>query len=194
MYKLNSYQLFLDCFVTSNVTHELIFASIYGGETSINQWFGSIENRSVRSFECPLYENCMRHEIKPITIRDHRALYKKRVKVQNETFENLLHAFVYDKYVQQMDGEVTAHVLIDTTSNQSDQLWGRIKDMTATPVLDSWKDHIIQALQDRDKIVKNNVFSQAENIECYSIYLESQFDLNEIVLEQLHYGDLVLPD
>jgi IS1 family transposase len=180
--------------VTSHVTHELIFASIYGGETSINQWFGSIENRTIKRFECPLYENCREHEIEQITIRDHRALYKKRMKVQNDTFENLLHTFVYDKFVQQIEGEVIAHVLVDAKAKHIDQLWSRLKDMTATPVLDEWKDSIITALFDRDKIVKNNVFSKAENLACYSIYLESQFDLNEIVLEQLHYGDLVLPD
>ena len=194
MYKLNSYPLFLDCFVTSKLTNELIFASIYGGETSINQWFGAIENRTIRSFECPLYEDCMKHEVKPIHIRDHRALYKKRTKVQNHTFENLLHTFVYDKFVQQIEGEVIAHVLIDANNGYTDQLWSRLKEMTATPVLDDWKDQLIVELTDRNKIVENNVFSQAESIVCYSIYLESQFDLNEIVLEKLHYGDLVLPD
>lgn len=194
MYKLHSYPLFLDCFVTSQLTNELIFASIYGGETSINQWFGSIENRTVKTFECPLYENCRKHEIKSISIRDHRALYKKRTKVQNDTFENLLHTFVYDKFVQQIEGEVTAHVMIDANSSHTEQLWSRLKEMTATPVLDDWKDQVILELTNRNKIVENNVFSQAENIACYSIYLESQFDLNEIVLEKLHYGDLVLPD
>lgn len=190
MLKLEGHQIYLDCVVLAYADNTLIFSSAFGGESSLKAWLGYIESSTKKSdFSRVIHKGCFEYNLH---IKDKKDLYTKRQKVQNATYEHFVHYFVYDKHIHYQDGDIFSHLLIENEDDLNAKLWERIKEMTATPVLDQWQDQIVNRLFTDEKIIKNIVLGN-DNLVSYSIHLGSQFDLNEIVVELLNDKALYLP-
>lgn len=180
-------QVYMDCLVM-NDQYDLIFASLYGGESSINHILAAIENNNLHSLQCHGHEKSV-----IVNLPDRRRLHAKKAKLHNQTFEHFIHCFIYERDVLFKEGQCCFHVLVQKGDNEHEVLWQRVKAMTVTPMLDEWMEPIIQHLFLAEKITANRVFSTSNKtmITCYTIRL-NLLALNDVVTDMLKTGKLTV--
>ena len=181
-------QVFIDCAII-NPAEELIFISLYGGENSINRMLAAIENNNLKQLD--FYGEQTFHRI---YFPDKKSLQSKKSKIVNPTFEHFVHCFVFDRGVRFTEGASQSHVLVPSNAHYYHHVWTRIKSMTVTPLLDSWRNIIVDQLFDQEKIIPNTVAMAPDHLklQCYTIRL-GLLDLNAMVVEMLKNRQLTLP-
>lgn len=189
MFEIEEYaQVFMDCAVI-NEHHELIFTSIYGGESSIARILAAIENNNLKRIRCYGHSTLFH-----VDFPDRKRLHCKKIKINNPTFAHFIHCQMYERDVHFSEGAINAHVLVREGESTHDLLWQRIKAMTVTPLLDEWKMQLITHLFEEGKIMQNHVFSSSDRtkLKSYTIMLDI-LALNPVVVEMLKTEQLVIP-
>ena len=189
MFKIREYQnVYVDSFVT-NVNQNLLFISLYGGESQVRRILGAIEINELSKLTIDSHDL-----ITPVNIPNKKALHTKRSKVDNQTFDHLLHCYIYHNSIIFNDSSIVANVLVRHDGDANALLWERVKSMTVTPLLDDWKDSIIECLFLEGRIIENNVVSSLNTgiTESYHMKLGVE-DLNEMVVDMLKNNSLGIP-
>jgi hypothetical protein len=131
-------------------------------------------------------------EEQPLTvnIRDRKTLKAVKKGVVNNIYDNFMHYIIYDKGIEPTEGQLSAYVICKY-GNVSNSIWEKIKEMSATPLLDEWQAEIIAYLHEKQKLERCEVYGN-QNIKCFYVNLEHTEYLNDHVSESLKNKTIIV--
>ena len=177
--KLKNYNTFTDFFILHNGS--MILLSMFGTEQVIKSLLANIDLKVVKRLDIE-YSHLSFNLDNPSNLKS----IKKRV--VNGVYDDMYHYMLYSSKINHVEGAVNSYV-ISKKENHNQAVWNKVKDMTATPMLENWQDTVISFLQKEDKIIKCDVYGKTE-IYCSYIELDSLTFLNDFVSSSIKNGVL----
>jgi len=180
--KLNSiknYNVFTDFFILHK--GNLIMTSLYGSEQVIKSMLANIDIKTLKRLDLEYVDMAM-HIDSPGNLKS----IKK--KVMNDVYSDMYHYMVYSSKINYIEGDINTYV-ISQKENHTQAVWNKVKDMSATPLLDHWQKKVISFLEMEDKILKCDVYGKRD-ISCSYIELDSLTFLNDFVSSAIKCGGL----
>lgn len=168
--KIRNYNLFTDFFILHD--SRMILLSLYGSEQVIKSMLANIDINNLSSLKLEDYDVGMQ-------LANTSNLKTMRKKVINDIYDDMFHYMVYSSDINYVEGNVTAYV-ISPRDGHDDAVWDKVKSMTVTPLLDSWKDRILSFLRMEDKITKCDVYGD-KKVSCSYVEIDSLTYLNDFV-------------
>ena len=175
--KLNSiknYNVFTDFFILHQ--SKMILTSLYGTEQVIKSMLANIDLNNLKNIELNDVDINM-------MIKSASNLKAMKKRLINDVYSDMYHYMIYDKDINYVEGNVSTYV-ISKKENHTQAVWNKVKEMSATPLLEHWQDKIISFLEAEDKISKCDVYGKAD-IYCSYIELESLTFLNDFVSDSV---------
>ena len=180
----NFADLFVDACLRDDKS-ELLFLSLFGRDTSILQFFsafslkrsegGLIEGANA---QLVLHDDAMRQHT--VVVSDVDRLEKLTGRLPSENlFGPLTHAWLFDPCLTRCDrGKREAWVLDEGTGERdAHKLWRRITELSPVPLLEHWREAIIDGLGER--LVRPLVESNAVPLGAiggYRVHLPTAFE------------------
>jgi hypothetical protein len=177
--KLKNYNTFTDFFILHNGS--MILLSMFGTEQIIKSLLANIDLKIVKRLEL---ENVDMN----INLDNPSNLKSMKKRVVNDVYDDMHHYMLYSSKINHVEGAINSYV-ISKKENHNQAVWNKVKDMSATPMLEDWQDIIINFLQIEEKIVKCDVYGKL-GIYCSYIELNSLTFLNDFVSSSIKIGNL----
>lgn len=179
---LKGYDIFTDFYIRHK--GDLVMASLYGSEQIIKSLLASIDLNIVKKIE-------LKDIDVSINITNPKQLKSIKKKIVNDVYEDMNHYMIYSSVIKYTEGATNTYV-ISKEVDHANSIWNAVKNMTATPLLDTWRDLIIEYLGDENKIESCEVVGKEKSVDvaCSYINIESLTFLNDIVSQSIKNGRL----
>lgn len=142
--------LFVDACIVDGAN--LVFISIWGRDTAIQELLGraTLQNHE-RSLDFITLKSNDVHGSFDVALTRVDDLIKKSARVQSHTFGQLTNLWIYSRQCVEPDRAHRKSYVI-RESGQMDSLWGSVVDLCPYPLLDTWKDPVMEILTKNELI------------------------------------------
>lgn len=179
--KLKNYNTFTDFFILHNGS--MILLSMFGTEQVIKSLLANIDLKVIKRLDL---ENIHLS----INLDNPSSLKSIKKRVINDVYDDMHHYMLYSSKINHIEGATNSYVISKKT-NHNQAIWNKVKDMTATPMLEIWQDTVISFLQKEGKIIKCDVYGKTD-IYCSYVELNSLTFLNDFVSSSIKSGVLTI--
>ena len=177
--KFKNYNVFTDFFILHNGS--MILLSMFGTEQVIKSLLANIDLKVVKRLD-------LEHVDMGMHLNNPSNLKSMKKRVVNDIYDDMHHYMLYSSNINYVEGAITTYV-ISKKENHTQAVWNKVKDMTATPMLDHWQDKVVSFLQGEEKITRCDVYCKF-GIYCSYIELDSLTYLNDFISSSIKNGDL----
>jgi hypothetical protein len=187
--------LFVDAFLVDDGTW--LFTSLWGNETTIQQFFARIELRDDDMMGLPYFtiRNPENGDETRVSTANHGEMAKKTAKTPASSIVGeMCHCFIFNKLLIEANraaGQAFVFSLEDEHLNHPDRLnhrvWSAIKELSQIPLLDHWRDDLIGVFYDLNWIREINGL----NTLAIKIYIDNE-EFKKIVSDRVKQRTLRL--
>lgn len=128
----------------------LIFTSLWGRDTAVQQFLAQLTLVSGEHSLDHFHVLTEEHVSIPVFVGDTARLEKRQTRALRRTlFGSLLNVWLFDKRCITPDkANGTALALLPkSTTDSSQRLWRLVQDTCSLPLLDHWRDHVLDVLR-----------------------------------------------
>ena len=158
--KWQNYSVFSDFIIAHD--SNLILMSLFGSGQIIKSIQAQIDLEDLGSISL---------EEQPLTInvRDRKKLKAVKKGVVNNIYDNFMHYIIYDTGIEPTEGQLSAYVICKL-GNVTSSIWEKVKEMSATPLLDEWQGEVIAYLHEKQNLERCEVYGN-QDIKCFYLNL-----------------------
>lgn len=127
----------------------LVFASLWGRDTAVQEFLGRLTLGSAEHGLERFHLIAEDDTAIPVAIGNVHLLEKRTTRVQRTLFGSMIHLWIFDMQCKRPDkaNARALAILQKGASNVSDRIWRLIQDTAPFPLLDHWKDTILELLR-----------------------------------------------